>query len=343
MHEFALGATSSSAYGPARNPSDPARFAGGSSGGTATAIASGAAPAGLGTDTGGSVRIPAALTGIAGLRPTTGRYPDTGVTPLSWTRDTVGPMAPAVADLIVLDGVLAADPAPVRPPNPADIVLAVPEHHFTELLHPRTAAVWEHTLDVLARAGVTLQPVRLPVVETAQDLIGFPVTLYEAARQLPRYLRETTGREPAHCLPLVADPDVRAALAEFVLDGASSAVSDLDYERALRLRDRVLVDGYARIFRTADAMVFPTTPLPAGLIATESRQVRLHGSLRPAFKTYIRNTEPGSLAGLPGVTVPVPWADSGLPVGVALDGAWHSDRGLLGLALLVEQLLSAGA
>ncbi|GGS30540.1 indole acetimide hydrolase [Streptomyces humidus] len=342
MHEFAFGATSARGpYGAARNPVDPARFAGGSSGGTATAIASGAAPAGLGTDTGGSVRVPAALTGIAGLRPTTGRYPDDGVTPLSWTRDTVGPMAPTVAGLVVLDGVLAADATPVIPPHPGEVVLAVPAHHFTELLHPRTAAVWEAGLDALAEAGVTLVPVRLPEVETAEDLIGFPVTLYEAARQLPRYLRETAGREPADCLPLVTAPDVRTALAEFVLDGAPGAVSDVRYEEALRSRERVLVDGYARIFRTADAVFFPTTPLPAGLIATEAEQVALHGSLRPTFRTYIRNTGPGSVAGLPGVTVPAALAGPGLPVGLALDGARHADRRLLGIALLVERLLTA--
>ncbi|WP_216587812.1 amidase family protein [Streptomyces brasiliscabiei] len=344
MHEFAFGATGTrGSFGPARNPADPARFAGGSSGGTATAVASGAAPAGLGTDTGGSVRVPAALTGIAGLRPTTGRYPGSGVTPLSWTRDTVGPMAPTVADLVVLDTVLAADPAPVGRPRPADIVLAVPQHHFTELLHPRTAAVWERSLDTLARAGVTLAPVRLPDVESAEELIGFPVTLYEAGQLLPPYLRGATGEEPANCLSRVSDPDVRTALAEFVLDDAPRAVTDMEYRGALRNRDRVLVDGYARIFRTADAVLFPTTPLPAGLITTESEQVELHGRPRPAFHTYIRNTGPGSVAGLPGVTVPAPSADPGLPVGLALDGAPYADRRLLGIALLVEQLLIEGA
>lgn len=344
MHELAFGATGAhGSYGPMRNPADPARFAGGSSGGTAAAVAAGAAPAGLGTDTGGSVRVPAALTGIAGLRPTTGRYPAAGVTPLSWTRDTIGPMAPSVADLAVLDAVLAADPTPVRMPDPRDIVLAVPAHHFTEPLHPRTTAVWEQSLEKLRRAGITLEPVRLPEVETTEDRAGFPITLYEAARQLPRYLREATRGEPADCLALIADPDVRTALAEFVLDGAVTAVTDQEYERALRVRDRVLVDGYARILRTADAVLFPTTPLPAGLIDTESEQVRLAGTLHPAFPTYIRNTGPGSIAGLPGITVPVRSADPGLPVGLALDGARHTDRGLLGLGLLVEQLLNARA
>ncbi|MHC5908940.1 amidase family protein, partial [Streptomyces sp. S6] len=303
--------------------------------------ASAAAPAGLGTDTGGSVRVPAALTGIAGLRPTTGRYPDSGVTPLSPTRDTVGPMAPTVADLIVLDTVLAADPAPATAPDPRDVVLAVPEHHFTEHLHPRTAEIWKAALDTLADAGVTLKAVRLPDVETAEELIGFPVTLYEAARSLPPYLRDATGRAPEECLPQVTAPDVRAALADFVLGDAPLAVSRAAYEDALRARQRVLVEGYARILGAADAVLFPTTPLPAGLIDTESDEVTLDGSTRPTFPTYIRNTGPGSITGLPGVTVPAAQSRPGLPVGLALDGAPGTDRRLLGVALLVERLLAA--
>ncbi|WP_371574194.1 amidase family protein [Streptomyces sp. NBC_01314] len=356
MHELAFGATSANGpFGPVRNPADPDRFAGGSSGGTAAAIACGAAPAGLGTDTGGSVRIPAALTGIAALRPTAGRYPGTGVTPLSrTTRDTVGPMAPTVTVLALLDAVLAADPAPAEPPPARDVTLAVPEHHFTEPLHAHTAAVWGHSLDVLRRAGVRLVPVRLADVETAEELAGFPITLYEAARQLPGYLRKATGRDLADCLSLITDPDVRTVLAEVVLDGAPRAVTPVEYEAALRVRERVLVEGYRRIFRTsgADALLFPTTPLPAGLIGEETVRVRIGGSLRPTFQTYIRNTGPGSIAGLPGITVPAlprpplggaPVPDQALPVGLALDGAWGTDRKLLGLGMLLEQLLRAEA
>ncbi|MFD8722327.1 amidase family protein [Streptomyces sp. NPDC059629] len=344
MHELALGATSAAGpYGPVRNPADPARFAGGSSGGTATAVAAGMAPAGLGTDTGGSVRVPAALTGIAGLRPTTGRYPAGGVTPLSWTRDTIGPMAATVADLVLLDTVLAADRGPAEAPDPREVVLAVPEHHFTEPLHPRTAEVWEHCLDVLRTAGVRLVPVRLPEVETAEELAGFPITLYEAARQLPGYLSMATGgTEPAELLARITHPDVRTTMERVVFP---QAVTEPAYRAALEVRDRVLVDGYRRIFREtgAHAVLFPTTPLPAGRIDTDTERVRLDGDPRPTFPTYIRNTGPGSVAALPGLTVPVRSAGPGLPVGVALDAPWNTDRRLLGLGLLVEKLLEAGA
>ncbi len=107
MHELALGITSNNAaFGAVVTPYDKGRFAGGSSGGTAAAIAARMAPAGLGTDTGGSVRIPAALNGIVGLRPTVGRYSQQGITPLSHTRDTAGPMARTVRDLVLLDQVI---------------------------------------------------------------------------------------------------------------------------------------------------------------------------------------------------------------------------------------------
>ncbi|QUC59240.1 hypothetical protein IOD14_22135 [Streptomyces sp. A2-16] len=344
MHELALGATiAGGPYGPARNPADPTRFAGGSSGGTATAVAAGLAPAGLGTDTGGSVRVPAALTGIAGLRPTTGRYPADGVTPLSWTRDTIGPMAPTVADLVLLDAVLAADRDPAEAPDPREVVLAVPEHHFTEPLHPRTAEVWEHCLHVLGSAGVRLVPARLPEVETAEERAGFPITLYEAARQLPGYLSTAAdGTDPAGLLARITDADVRTTMERVVFP---QAITESAYKAALGIRDRVLVDGYRRIFRAtgAHAVLFPTTPLPAGRIDTDTERVRLDGVLRPAFPTYIRNTGPGSVAALPGLTVPVRSADPGLPVGAALDAPWNTDRRLLGLGLLVEKLLDGGA
>ena len=107
MHELAFGITSNNAVtGPARNPYDPSKIPGGSSGGTAVAVSSRQFPAGLGTDTGGSVRIPAALCGIYGYRPTTGRYREGGVIPISKTRDTVGPMARCMKDIVLLDSII---------------------------------------------------------------------------------------------------------------------------------------------------------------------------------------------------------------------------------------------
>ncbi|WP_439657738.1 amidase family protein [Lentzea sp. HUAS TT2] len=344
LHELAFGATSANtAFGPVHNPADPDRFAGGSSGGTAAAIAVGAAVAGLGTDTGGSVRIPAALTGIAGLRPTTGRYPGAGVTPLSSTRDTVGPMAASVRDLVVLDAVLAADPAPAEPPVATAVVLGVPTSYFTAPLGPETQAVWEHCLGVLEGAGITLVPVDTAVFDTVERDIGVPITLYEAARLLPAYLATATGTGMEELTSRIASPDVRMIFEQSLLGGAPHAISRAAYEHALRLREERLIAAYRRIFAVPDisAIVFPVTPLPAGRLDRDTAEVVLAGQRLPTFETYIRNTGPGSIAGLPGVAVPVRSGPGTLPFGLALDGPWRSDRRLLGLATLVEELVAA--
>jgi mandelamide amidase len=342
LHELAFGATSANtAFGPVHNPADPTRFAGGSSGGTAAAIAAGAGVAGLGTDTGGSVRVPAALTGIAGLRPTTGRYPGAGITPLSSTRDTVGPMAATVRDLAALDAVLASDPATAEPPEPATVTLGVPTSYFTAPLAPETAATWEHCLEVLKRAGVELVPVDTRGFDTVERAIGFPITLHEAALQLPGYVAAATGSGMADFASRIASPDVRAIVQRSIVHGAPHAVPAAAYGHALRLRDE-LIATYRRIFATsgAAALVFPTTPLPAGRLDLDTSEVVLAGRRLPTFETYIRNTGPGSIAGLPGVTVPVHSGPGPLPHGLALDGPWGGDRRLLGLAMLVERLLT---
>ena len=147
MHELAFGITNNNpTFGPARNPYNPDLIPGGSSGGTAAAIAAGILPAGLGTDTGGSTRLPAALCGICGLRPTIGRYPTGGVIPISATRDTPGPMARAVEDLQLLDRVMAGDLTPVETIGLAEVRLGVPRAYYYDNLETGLADVIEATI-----------------------------------------------------------------------------------------------------------------------------------------------------------------------------------------------------
>jgi Asp-tRNA(Asn)/Glu-tRNA(Gln) amidotransferase A subunit family amidase len=341
LHELAFGATSDTAPGrPIRNAVDRRYCAGGSSGGTAVAIAAGAAIAGLGTDTGGSVRIPAALNGIVGFRPSTGRYPGGGTTPLSRTRDTIGPMTRTVGDAVLLDGVLAQDDAPLKPPAPSGLVVGIGGSHFTEPMDSGTALVWQCTLDLLADAGVTLVPVPTPGFGEIESEIGVPITLFEARNELTQYARSTLGISLAELIEGVSSPDVRSALESSVADDAPDAISAQRYTAALRRR-RSLQQQYAGIFRTAGmaAMIFPTTPLPASRIPVGS-EVEIDGQQLPTFLTYIRNTGPGTLAGLPGLTVPAGCTAENLPVGVAIDGPAGSDRRLLAVGLLLEQLLA---
>jgi mandelamide amidase len=344
MHELALGVTSAnSTFGAVRNPADPKRFAGGSSGGTAAAVACCDADVGLGTDTGGSVRIPAALTGIAALRPTVGRYPNSGVVPLSTTRDTVGPMARNVTDLVVLDSVLANDFSPIGLPW-RSIRLGVPTRYFVEALHPETESAYRRSLTLLEKAGFELVDVTDAKFDHVEDEIGLPITLYEAAQTLLPWLERSTGRRGPAVASSIGSPDVRELFVKAIASDATDRVEAPDYRRAMRARGTAVRTRYRRIFeRTGiDAVVFPTTPRPAGLIAGELTEIdRGDGKVEATFATFVRNTCPGSIAGLPGVTIPTPRDVGGLPSGLALDAAWGGDRRLLGIALRAEEALKA--
>lgn len=342
MHELAYGVTStSSAAGPVRNAHDRTRIAGGSSGGTAVAVACGV-PAGLGTDTGGSVRIPAALCGLCGLRPTPGRYPGGSVTPLSATRDTVGPIAHTVADLALLDAVLAADSHPVVASTPERIRLGIPRGAFTEPLGTETAVAFERATDRLRAGGVDVVEVPAPDFDGVEDRLGYPIALYEARRELERYLaRHLPALTPAELADRIAGPDVRGLFMDAIVDGAPHRVTDARYQAAVgegRDRLRATYRGLFAIHRL-DALVFPTTPRCATPLDDPTGLIDVGGHSLPTFSVFTRNTSPGSIAGLPGLTLPMTPAADPLPVGLALDGPPGSDRALLAAGLLVERLI----
>ena len=339
MHELALGATTdNTAFGPVRHPVDPHRFVGGSSGGTAAAVAAGVAPLGLGTDTGGSVRIPAALTGLCGLRPTPGRYPAGGVTPLSWTRDTIGPMAVTMADLAAVDQVLAAALEPPVPRDVRSMVLGLPMRHFTDDLEQGVNELWESALDRLRSAGAHFVSVDLDAVVHLSRRAALPIVSYEAQRGLNAYLAGSIGADLIEVSDAVASPDVKALLLSSVLPGAPEEISVESYARALLHRARIR-RRYAGVFaRGVDAVIYPTTPATAGRL-TDAGTMELNGRRVPTFGTYIRNTDPGSLAGLPGVTVPMGRDRSGLPAGFGFDCPAGGDRDAIAIGLALEPLL----
>ncbi|MET8976335.1 amidase family protein [Streptomyces sp. NPDC004539] len=341
MHELALGITSNNqAYGPVRNPHDPARFAGGSSGGVAALIAAGVVRAGLGTDTGGSVRVPAAVTGICGFRPTLGRYPGDGVTPLSSTRDTVGPMARTVADLALLDGVLAGDDTPVAVRPPRSIRLGVPTGHFTERLQDEVAARWEATLRDLTAAGVSLVPVDVGSFTEGEYDTGMAIVLYETRVELSAYLAKYRPQTDLAALAAaIAGPDVRGVFENCVLDGAPGLVPEDIYRQCLDRR-RQLRAGYTDTFAAhgLDALVFPTVPATALDLATCDQGMVLRGEPVDTFATFIRNTGPASVVGAPGLSIPMGLAADGLPTGLEIDAPIGADRELLTLGLTLERI-----
>ena len=336
MHELAFGITTDNPVtGQARNPWNPERIPGGSSGGSGVVVAAGLVPASIGTDTGGSVRVPAALCGVVGLRPTTGRVSGRGIAPISLTRDTAGPIARSVADCALLDSVLtgASEALPVASLSGAR--LGIPENHFWEDLDPGVRSVAEAAVERLRAAGAQVVSVALPGVSDLNAATGFPIALHEFVRDMRDYL--VYARRGVTLEALVAgikSPDVKEVVTPLLGEGA---VPESVYREALASRTR-LQEMYTQAFATSgvQALIFPTTPLVAA-DTREKTDVVLNGKPQPLFPTFIRNTDPGSNAGLPGLTLPVGLSD-GLPVGLSLDGPAGSDRLLLALGMEIETL-----
>lgn len=349
MHELAFGITSTNLAahaGSVRNPYDPSLIPGGSSGGTAAAIAARIVPAGLGTDTGGSTRIPAALTGIAGFRPSVGngnaerRYHDpNAVVPICHTRDTVGPMARTVADVALLDEVITGSgPLPAVSLN--DLRIGLPKQLWDGL---------EHAVEDVARAavvrleadGVNCVVVDMPDLLHLNSQVGPAVASHESVLDLPEWLiaNDAPIKTVAEVAAGIASPDVRNMYVSVVTDSFGD-----QYHAAMNNWRPQLQQLYATTFaeHQLDALLFPTTLLvavPLDEVAVSS-VVSINGAAPiNEFLAYLRNTDPASNAGIPGLSLPAGMTKNGLPVGIELDGPVGSDRKLLAIGVAFEQLL----
>ncbi|WP_213955944.1 MULTISPECIES: indoleacetamide hydrolase [unclassified Variovorax] len=349
MHELAFGSTSSNAAcGFVQNPYDITRIPGGSSGGTAAGIAARIAPAGLGTDTGASVRNPASFCGIVGLRPSVGnggkdrRYPGAGVVPISRTRDTVGPMARNVADVALLDAVITGTEG-VSPASLAGLRLGLPRGGFWENLDSEVEAVTSAAVEKLRAAGVVFVEADLEGWAALNAQVSMPVALYEFYhRDLPAYLKERDiplGIEDV--IAQVESPDVKGIFG-FARDMPAEV-----YEQAMRVHRPQLMALYARYFEkhAVEGVLFPTVPIlpppidPGFSGAVSINDVPQDGGPAAQFQVLIRNVDPGSNAGLPGLAQPAGMSASGLPVGLEIDGPLGSDRRLLAIGLAIEAVL----
>ena len=338
MHELAFGITSNNArFGPVGNAHDPARVAGGSSGGTGAAIAARMAPAGLGTDTGGSIRIPAALNGIVGLRPTIGRYPGVGIVPIALTRDTAGPMARNVADVALLDGVISGGETAVSPAELRGMRLGLAPNMLADLA-PETSRLFDEAVAKLKAAGVEIVEADVPNLFALNETISLAIAAYEFKRDVAAFLAEhRVGVDLPGVAARIASPDVKGIVDTFVL--GPKAVPEEAYRQALTQGRPLLQKAYADYFANnkVDALIFPTTPLPAAPKG-QDETVELNGKQVSTFFTYIRLTDPGSNAGIPGLSLPIGLTRDRLPVGLELDGPAGSDRRLLAIALAVERV-----
>ena len=338
MHELAFGITSNNAaMGAVKNPHDLKRIPGGSSGGTAAAIAAGIVPFGLGTDTGGSCRIPAALCGVVGFRPSTGRYSAEGVIPISHTRDTIGPLANSVADIALLDSILAGSNNTVQKLQPTSIKLGVDSSVLSQNLEPEVETCFNATLERLRQAGVSVVSVDLSAIWQHNSAFSFPVVLYEVMRDLPAYLAQHAPAVSFEQLIVgIKSPDVLGIINSQLGD---QAMPQAAYDAALSEHLPKMRAIYAQALDGLDAIVFPTTPLRATRIG-EDETVMLNGESVPTFPTFIRNTDLGSNLGVPGISLPAAVAPGALPIGIELDGQRDQDEHLLALALTLEHLIS---
>jgi mandelamide amidase len=345
MHELAFGISGyNAAYNTGPNPGvrnayDAGKMAGGSSAGTATALGARMAPAGLGTDTGGSVRIPCALNGCASLRPTVGRYPLAGIAPISHTRDTAGPMAVAMADVELLDRVVT-DAAAITPVDLRSVRLGVVPGMLANL-DADTRGAWEAAIGKVRAAGVTVVETAMPTLGELNGNVGFPVALYEAYDDMVAYLAGNNTRVTVQQLAAaIASPDVKGTYDGLViprkLPGPSGPVDAAPVYRAAMTTHRpALVKLYADTFagQRLDALVFPTVPRVALPATPESSSLE-------NFLLFIQNTDPGSNAGVPGIQLPMGLgAASRLPVGLELDGPAGSDRRLIAIGMALERVL----
>jgi len=343
MHELAFGI---SGYNPAyntssnvgvRNAYDVTRSAGGSSSGTGAALGARIVMAGLGTDTGGSLRIPCAFNGCASLRPTVGRYSQKGILPISHTRDTAGPMALAMSDIELLDRVISG----AKPAQAADLkrVRLGLVKDFLANADADTQAAFDAALAKARAAGVTIVEVQMPKLMELNGAVSFPVALYEANDDVVKYLKGTgTGITLPKLAESIASPDVKGTYQGLViprkLPGPNNTVVDAKpaYDAAMKTARPALQKLYADTFKQhkLDALVFPTVPKVAMEANPESSSV-------PVFVGAIQNTDPGSNAGVPGLQIPIALgATSKLPIGLELDGPAGSDRALVAIGLALE-------
>jgi aspartyl-tRNA(Asn)/glutamyl-tRNA(Gln) amidotransferase subunit A len=322
LHEFAFGTTNEdSAFGLVRHPLDPNRSPGGSSGGSAASVLDGMAYASIGTDTGGSVRIPSSACGLVGLKPSLGEVPTGGVFPLSQTMDHVGPLCRSVEDAaMVHDALCGRAVSKRRPQDVKGLRIGVLRGYFTALLDPQVAAGFETTCSALTEAGAELEEVHIP---HAGDIapIYLHIVLSEAAALHAKTL-------DSHAEDYNQNVRLRLEMGRYILAE--------DYVRALRGRD-VLIDEVDALLMRRDALLLPTLGVPA--VRLGALAVKIGSVEEPVRNITLRLTQLFNITGHPAMTIPCGATSDGLPIGAQLAGARNRTGDLLAVAASVESLL----
>jgi len=292
LHEWAYGITSDNPhFGTVRNPHDPSRIPGGSSGGSGAAVAAELVFFAMGTDTGGSIRVPASYCGCVGFKPVYGRVSRSGVFPLGFSLDTVGPLTRSVRDAALVMNAINANAEPLPPENPA-VGIGVPRNFFNERLAPGVAAAFEHALRQAEALGYHLVPVTVPDPADI-NTIGRVILLSEASAVLQPYLDRRA--------------DFGADVLSLLDQGRS--VPATDYIDAQRLR-KLYQKRWAKLWETVDVIFTPTTPIQAPLIG----QLKVGDEdVRSASTKFVR---PFNVLGLPALSIPI--STSSLPAALQI-------------------------
>jgi aspartyl-tRNA(Asn)/glutamyl-tRNA(Gln) amidotransferase subunit A len=328
LHEFAFGATSVNPhYGPVRNPWDPARISGGSSGGSAAAVAAGLCVASLGTDTGGSIRIPAAACGCVGLKPTHGLVPLNGVIPLAPSLDHVGPITRCVEDAATILEAISRDGAEAgkgrwKMPRglrqgAAGLRIGIPKQYYFDRVRPDVRRAVLTAISVFQDAGAKLVEVDLHGMKETGELAA-EITVAEALVYHWKWLQTRAGDY---------GDDLRTRMMEKL---EMPAVAYLRYLE----RRQAYAERLARAIDACDVIACPTLPMPACFI--RDTEVALGRSRETVRNALLRLTRPANLAGLPAISIPCGFSSEGLPVGLQLIGRRFGESMMLQAAWFFE-------
>lgn len=328
-HEFAFGATTPTT----RNPWDTSKIPGGSSGGSGAAVASGSVTVALGSDTGGSIRIPASVCGTVGLKPTYGRAPRTGVASLSWALDHVGPLTRNVGDSAVVMAAMSGhdrrDPASVDRPRPdwtedlggsvKGTKIGIPTNLYNERVQQETWDASMAAADTLKQLGAELVDVEIPYADKV-TAVEWAIMLAEASAYHQDALRET---------PELFTDEVRTLIE------AGEGILATSYINAQRMRN-LMQAAWKEMFSSIDVLLAPTIPGPAADAENPVFEWP-SGDIEPATTTYVRFSAPANLTGLPAISFPVGYsAEGGLPLGAQVIGKPFREGDILRVAAAYE-------
>ena len=316
LHEFAYGGSSViSHFGPVRNPANPEFIAGGSSGGSAAAVATGMCYAAIGTDTAGSIREPAAICGVVGLKPSFGLVSTRGIIPLSTSLDHAGPITRIVEDAaIVLDAIAETSTALSGNLNSEirNLTIGIPQNYFFEDLDPDIATAVEEVIEQMKKQVKAVRQVECSIDEDRTV-----------------FLAESHGyhRDKIASSPELYDPETLRR----VKNGAE--IGESEYRSAKARMDAVRRE-IAKLFRDVDVLVMPTIPVPAPRVSDLLKDI---SKLRPAEVLLLRNTRPVNVWGLPAISIPCGITSQGMPIGLQIVGSPNGEETVLRIAHKLER------